>query len=59
MKYKCTTCEGKYSETLEDNLLYCHACPPVIDENEKYIERADKRDENAGVKKEGKGRTQI
>ena len=57
--YKCTTCEGKYSDACDDSLQYFHACAPEKDENGKYRERKDKRDENAGKKLEGKGRTAV
>jgi hypothetical protein len=58
-KYQCKTCEGVYSDVCEDGLQYYHACPPIEVSKDKYAERVDKRDENAGKKMEGLGRIKL
>lgn len=57
IKYQCNTCLGEYNDTNPDGLAYYHACPPELIAEDTYAERKDKRDENAGQRKEGKGRT--
>lgn len=59
MKYKCATCNGEYIDTSIDSVPYYHACAPILESKDKYIDRTDKRDENAGKKLEGKGRVKI
>ena len=59
MKYKCTTCEGQYEDICTDSLQYFHACAPIPDGEFNTKERTNKRDENAGKKLEGKGRTAV
>lgn len=60
---KCKSCGGEYEPTQADGIQYFHACPPVWDaQASKYVERADKRDENVvvtGVDKTGKSTTAI
>jgi len=58
-KYRCNTCEGEYSDTGGGELPYYHACAPVQVRENEHEERADKRDENAGKKLGGKGRTKT
>ena len=57
--YKCKTCGGEYDDTSGNHYEYYHACPPVLNEKNEYVEREDKRDENAGINKEGKGRDEV
>lgn len=59
MRYLCITCEGEYTDICLDGLNYYHACPAITLENGEQKERKDKRDENIGKKKEGKGRTIV
>lgn len=56
IKYKCKTCGGEYENVMQDGLQYYHACPQILDKDGIYIERPNKRDENAGIKLEGLGR---
>lgn len=47
---RCKSCGGTYVPVGADGLTYYHACPPVWDDsNKRYVERADKRDENVRV----------
>lgn len=59
MKYICNTCLGVYSDTSGDGMRYFHACAPELIAEEEYKERKEKRDENVGQKKEGKGRNPL
>lgn len=52
---KCKSCEGEYENVLDDGMQYYHACAPIEIQPEKFAERPDKRDENIGKFKEGKG----
>lgn len=52
---KCKSCGGEYENILDDGMEYYHACPPIIDIDNNMLERPDKRDENIGKLKEGKG----
>lgn len=47
---RCKTCEGTYEPVLPSGARYFHACPPEFDaDNQRWIERKDKRDENVRV----------
>jgi len=59
IKYKCKTCAGEYSDTCADDLAYYHSCPQIQIKEDVFAERSDKRDENAGREKEGRGREKI
>jgi hypothetical protein len=56
-KYQCTSCGGEYFNSDREGRPYFHACPPIQMEDGTTKERDDKRDENAGAKLEGKGRS--
>lgn len=52
---KCKSCGGEYENILDDGMEYYHACPPLFDFEGEMAELADRRDENIGKFKEGKG----
>lgn len=52
---KCKSCEGEYKNILDDGMEYYHACAPIEDQDGKFIERPDARNENVGKEKIGKG----
>lgn len=52
---KCKSCGGEYEQLLDDGMEYYHVCSPIKISENVYEERPDKRDENVGRFRAGKG----